>query len=158
MNTPSEEPGPVLFFDGECGLCQRIVRLLLRLDRRGRVRFAPLQGPIGQAYLRVHGLPTEDFETLVYVPDWSRRARPEFLVRTEGVVAALRAAGGLGRALAALLAIFPVSWRDAGYRAVGRWRYRVFGRWRPQPLPRAEWTGRFLEGVEPPRDVGAESR
>mgnify|MGYP000479251079 CR=1 FL=1 len=28
-NAPS---GPVLFFDGECGLCNRIVRLLLWLD------------------------------------------------------------------------------------------------------------------------------
>ena len=24
--------GPVLFFDGECGLCTRLVRLLLKLD------------------------------------------------------------------------------------------------------------------------------
>ena len=56
-----------MLFDGECGLCDRVVRLLLRLDRRGRLRFASLQGPEGQAYLRAQGLLTRDFSTLVFV-------------------------------------------------------------------------------------------
>lgn len=137
---------PVLFFDGECGLCNRLVRLLLRLDGRGRLRFAPLQGPAAQAYLRAHGLPTEDFDTLIFVPDWATRERREFLVRTTGVIAALRTVGGgIARPLAALLAVFPAAVRDAGYRLVGRWRYRLFGPWRPRPLPRAEWAARFLD-------------
>src|ERR1051325_10611658 len=99
-NEPIAAPiGPVLFFDGECGLCNRIVRLMLRLDRRGVLHFAPLQGTTAQSYLRTHGLPTEDFDSLVFVPDWSRRAQPEFLVRTDGALAALRAFGGAARAL-----------------------------------------------------------
>jgi len=138
----------VLFFDGECGLCNRVVRGLLRLDRNGRLRFAPLQGPAAQRYLRAHGLPTHDFETLVYVPDWSHNEHPDFLLRTAGVIAALRATGELGRALAAVLVLFPATWRDAAYRVVGRWRYRIFGPWRPRPLPRVEWEDRFLGQVE----------
>ena len=84
---------PVLFFDGECGLCNRLVRLLLRLDRKAVLRFGPLQGSTAQQYLRTHGLPTADFDTLIYAPDWNRREFPEFLVRTAGVIAALRATG-----------------------------------------------------------------
>ena len=141
----SESPGPVLFFDGECGLCNRLVRLLLRLDDRGRLRFAALQGAAAQSYLREHGLSTTDFDTLIFVPDWSRRDRPEFLVRTTGVIAALRTVGGgTARTLAALLAIFPAKVRDAGYRVVARWRYRIFGPWRDRPLARPEWGARFL--------------
>ena len=141
-----ETPGPVLFFDGECGLCNRLVRFLLRLDRSGRLRFAPLQGPTAQAYLRDHGLPTADFDTLIYVPDWERRDRPEHLVRTDGVIAALRAIrGGVANTLALLIAIFPRRVRDFGYGTVGHWRYRVFGPWRPRPLPRPEWAARFLD-------------
>ena len=148
MSLPNHRPGPVLFFDGACGLCNRVVRLLLRLDRQGRVRFAPLQGPVAQAYLGAHGLPTEDFDTLVFVPDWSRRGQPEFQLRTAGVIAALRAAGGAGGPLAALLALFPAGLRDAAYRTVAHWRYRLFGAWRPRPLARAEWAERFLERME----------
>jgi predicted DCC family thiol-disulfide oxidoreductase YuxK len=137
--------GPVLLFDGECGLCNRLVRLLLRLDRGGRLRFAPLQGGSAQSYLRVHGLPTVDFDTLVFVPDWSRRDHAEFLVRTDGVIAALRAIGGTtARMIAAFLALFPAGMRDAGYRLVGASRYRLFGPWHYRPLARAEWAARFL--------------
>jgi predicted DCC family thiol-disulfide oxidoreductase YuxK len=148
MKPPNERPGPVLFFDGQCGLCNRVVRLLLRLDRGGRLRFAPLQGPTAQAYLRQHGLPTEDFDTLVYVPDWSRRELPEFLLRTSGIVAALRVAGGGARILAGFLAFVPARWRDAVYRLVGHFRYRVFGAWRPRPLPNPQWERRFLDRLE----------
>lgn len=138
--------GPVLFFDGDCGLCNRLVRFLLRLDRSGRLRFSPLQGPPAQRYLAAHGLPTVDFDTLVFVPDWSRRERREYHVRTSGVIGALRAIGtGPARLLAASLAIFPAPLRDAGYRLVGRWRYRLFGPWRARPLPRPEWGARFLD-------------
>jgi predicted DCC family thiol-disulfide oxidoreductase YuxK len=142
---PPEIGGPVLLFDGECGLCQRVVRILLRLDRRARLRFAPLQGTAAQAFLRARGLPTADFESLVFVPDWSRRGDAPFFERTDGVRAALRAVGGAGTAAATALAIFPSSWRDAGYRCIARWRYRVFGQWRPHPLARPEWSQRFLD-------------
>lgn len=137
--------GPVLFFDGTCGLCQRIVRGLLRLDRGARLRYAALQSPVAQAYLRRHGLPTEDFDSLVFVPEWDRRDRPEFLRRTAGVIAALRATGGLGaRLVAGLLAWLPERVRDAGYRGIARGRHWVFGPWRERPLRRPEWEGRFF--------------
>lgn len=144
MTAPSTEtPTPVLFFDGECGLCNRVVRWLLRLDRRGVLRFAPLQGPAAQEFLRMHGLPTEDFDSLMFVPDWARRKEKEYRLRTDGVIAALRAAGASRRA--AFLALWPLAWRDAGYRMVARWRHRVFGPWDACPLSRPEWATRFME-------------
>lgn len=137
---------PVLLFDGECGLCNRIVRLLLRWDRRARLHFSPLQGPAAQAFLRAQGLPTEDFDSLVFVPDWSRPAT--YHLKTTGVLAALRLLAhdsAAARFLAAVIALFPSRVRDAGYRLIARWRYRIFGPWQPQPLPRAEWRARFLD-------------
>jgi predicted DCC family thiol-disulfide oxidoreductase YuxK len=135
--------GPVLFFDGECGLCNRIVRLLLRLDRRAVLRFAPLQGVTAQAYLRKHGLPTEDFDSLVFVPEWTRRERPEFLLRTDGALAAARAVGGVGTVVA-WCRVLPGAWRDAAYKVVARFRYQIWGEWKPQPLARPEWAARFM--------------
>lgn len=139
-----DRAGPVLLFDGECGLCRRVVRLLLRLDRRGVLRFAPLQGPSAQDYLRAQGLPATNFETLVLVPDWSRRETGDHLLRTAGVIAALRAAGGMGRVLAAGLALFPAGWRDAAYARVSRWRHRIFGAWREPPATAGDGMDRFL--------------
>lgn len=140
---PPEPTGPVLLFDGECGLCHRCVRLLLRLDREGRLNFAALQSPVAQAFLRAHRLPTGDFDSLVFVPAWSGEAAP--LMRTDGVLAALRLFPGSGRALAAILGVFPATWRDWGYQLIARWRHRLWGKWRPRPLPRPEWAARFIE-------------
>lgn len=139
----AEPTGPVLLFDGECGLCNRCVRLLLRLDRAARLHFAPLQSPAAQSYLRSQGLPVADFDSLVFVPEWAGAAAP--LRRTDGVIAALRLCPGSGRALAALLDVFPAAWRDWGYKVVARWRYRIWGEWRPRPLARPEWVVRFFE-------------
>lgn len=143
MPSFTDRPLPVLLFDGECGLCNRIVRLMLRLDAEGRLRFAPLQGPVAQTYLRTHRLPTEDFETIVFIPDWQAPdAAPSF--RTTGAVQAMRAMGGAGRLLGDLLALVPTWLRDAGYRGIARCRYRIFGPWQPRPLARPEWVERFL--------------
>ncbi len=133
----------VLFFDGECGLCERLVRWLVVSDRGQRLRFAPLQSVVAQRYLRARGLPTEDFDSLVFVPDWNdQTATPLF--RTDGALAASRLGGGrLGRALSGLQ-VLPRSWRDAGYKLIARWRYRIFGEAKPGGLARPEWAGRFL--------------
>lgn len=132
----------MLLFDGECGLCNAVVRFLLRRDRVGRLRFAALQGVVGQAVLTRLGLPTTDFDSLVFLPDWRGDA---YSLRTDGVAAVLQCLPGgwarLGRALAEV----PVPWRNAGYRVVARTRYALFGPYRPRPLERPEWAERFLD-------------
>ncbi len=136
-------PQPVLLYDGECGLCNAAVRLLLRLDRRARLRFAPLQGNNAQTYLCSSGLPSRDFDSMIFVPDWVRRAEVPPLFRTNAALAALRAMGGIWRS-ASVLRIIPASVRDAFYRVIARFRYRLFGPYRPRPLARPEWERRFL--------------
>jgi predicted DCC family thiol-disulfide oxidoreductase YuxK len=140
MTSPTT--GPVLLYDGECGLCNRVVRRLLALDREGKLKFASLQGPPAQGYLKKHGLPAADFSTLVFVPDWPAGVAAP-LLRTDGVIAALRAVGRTG--LAAALAVFPRFLRDAGYKFVARVRYKIFGPWRTCPLPKPGWAARFLD-------------
>jgi predicted DCC family thiol-disulfide oxidoreductase YuxK len=152
-NSSNDRPGPVLLYDGECGLCNRTVRMLLRLDRRGVLRFAALQSAPAQEFLRSHGLPTEDFSTLVFVPDWSpstssgqaNSSQARFALRTDGVAGALWMCGGGSRVLAAFLYSIPRFVRDAVYRFVSRTRYKIFGPWRECPLPRPEWRKRFIE-------------
>jgi predicted DCC family thiol-disulfide oxidoreductase YuxK len=130
---PNSNAGPVLLFDGECGLCHRVVRGLLKCDRRERLRFAPLHGAAAQVWLRERGLPTTDFTTLIFVHNWVGPAREDYLERTAAVIAALRLCNRCGRSLALLLGLIPRPIRDAGYRAVSRVRQRLFGR--PPPVP-----------------------
>jgi len=142
---PKQDPGragPVLLYDATCGLCNRAVRFLLRIDRRGVLGFGALQGAAGQAWLRAHGLPAADFESMVLVRDWGA-GNGGYALRTDALVAALEACGGAGRVLG-LMRVVPRPLRDGAYRLVARLRYRVFGAWKDRPLPRPEWRERFI--------------
>lgn len=131
----------VLFYDGECGLCNASVRFLLRRDRRAVLRFASLQSPLGQRTLRRLGLPTEDFDSMVFMPDLDGG---EFHLRTDGVTAVLQALGGRWGAVGRWARRVPAPWRDAAYRLVARLRYRIWGEYKPTPLPDPAWASRFL--------------
>ena len=133
---------PVLLYDGECGLCNATVRFLLREDAGGVLRFAPLQGKFGQAALRRLGLPTADFDSIVFLPDADGDVRR---LRTAGVLDTLGTLGGVWRVAAVAGCVVPAPIRDAGYRIVARLRYRLFGEYKPTPLPDAAWAARFLD-------------
>jgi predicted DCC family thiol-disulfide oxidoreductase YuxK len=134
---------PVLLYDGGCGLCNAVVGFLLRHDPPGRVHFAPLQSAPAQEYLKSVGLPTDDFDSLVFVPAWHGRGGA-YLLRTDGALAAFAELGGRWRKLASAARLVPRALRDGIYRLVSRTRYALFGEYRPKPLPNPKWEQRFL--------------
>jgi predicted DCC family thiol-disulfide oxidoreductase YuxK len=130
--------GAVLFFDGGCGLCHNSVRILIRLDRKAQLIFAPLGGDLfGER-----------------VPPEARAGLPDSLVlstpdgklhvRSNAVLGALDEIGGFWRFAAALGRVIPVSLRDRLYDAIARARHRWFKK--PEtacPLMPPELRGRF---------------
>lgn len=138
------EANPVLLYDGECGLCNAVVRFMLKHDRRGVLRFAPLQGPVAQAFLRSRDMNTTDFDSIVFIEDLGRTESAHWL-RTDGALRALEEMGGGWRRLARAVRVVPSRWRDGLYKLVARMRYRIFGRYRPAPLPNPEWARRILD-------------
>ncbi|HEY9156177.1 MAG TPA: DCC1-like thiol-disulfide oxidoreductase family protein [Opitutaceae bacterium] len=135
---------PVLLFDGECGLCNRVVRWLLRVDRRGLLHFAPLQSQPAQEYLRSRGLPTRDFDSLVFVSDWNSWEAAPPRLRTNGALSAIVLVGGGWSVLAKISRCIPAPLRDLAYKVIARFRYRLFGPYKPTPLPNPSWASRFL--------------
>ena len=135
---------PVLLFDGECGLCSAIVRFLIRRDPAGRLRFAPLQGPVAREYLRLQGLPLEEPDSLVFVPDWNKRLTRNYLLRTAGALACCAELGGAWRA-AAWLKVIPAFLRDPAYRLVSRLRKRLSAKLQLKVESDPSWAHRFLE-------------
>jgi predicted DCC family thiol-disulfide oxidoreductase YuxK len=113
----------VLLFDGDCGLCTMLVRWLSGRRNGHRVGYLALQSPAAQRYLAAHGLPTRDFDSLVFVPDWHGPAAANYLLRTDGLFAALCVVGGPLSYLAALRFI-PRPIRDSAYACVARLRHR----------------------------------
>ena len=131
--------GPILLFDGVCNLCNETVRFVVDHDGDGRVSFAPLQSPVGQALLERFELPTETVDSVVLI-EGERVSRKSD--------AALRVTRYLDDPLPAarLFELVPAPLRDAAYDMVAEHRYRVFGRKESCPVPDAETRERFLDG------------
>jgi len=116
---------------------------MLRHDPGGRMHFAPLQSTPAQEYLRLQGLPTDNFDSMVFVPDWGNRAKGAYLLRTDGALAAFaQLSGGLRRL--AWLRVVPSFLRDGAYRLIARTRFAIFGKYKMAPLPNPSWEKRFL--------------
>ncbi len=131
----------LVLFDGQCGLCDGLVRRLLRADRRGVLRFAPLEGVTRrEVELRLgRELPGE---TIVLVTDW-RGAQARAVVRSDAIAALAGIVGEWWRPIA-WVRFLPRRVRDAGYDFVARRRARWFGRLDACRLPSPAEAARFL--------------
>lgn len=136
-------PGPIILYDGVCGLCNRLNRFVLTRDPAGRFRFAALQSALAGEILTRHGRDPRDLDTLYLVLD---HGRPDerLLRKSDAALWILRDLGGPWRAAGALRAV-PRWMRDLGYDLVARTRYRLFGRYDTCPLPDPRHRARFLD-------------
>ncbi len=138
----SSQREAVLLYDGECGLCNAVVRFLLRRETSGRLKFAALQGRFGQATLERLGLPQTDFDSLVFLPEI---AGDLFLCKTDGVAAVLKLLPGEWPRVGRGMEWVPRAVRDLAYTGVARSRYALLGTYQPTPLPEPNWVGRFID-------------
>ena len=145
----------LVFYDGVCGLCNRLVQFLLRRDRRGALRFAELQGEIARRELLPRGHDPADLDSVVVIADW-RTPRQRVLTRSEATLHAIERLGGIWSAAAGLGRLVPLPLADALYRFVARRRYRLFGKYQSCPLPRPEWKERFVHSTDGPMDRSAD--
>ncbi len=128
--------GPMLFFDGHCHLCQRSVQWVLRHDRRGRLRFAPLQAESVQDLLATAPAPLPD-SLILYDEEGIH-------FRSEAVLRLLTHLGGPWSLLARAGRLIPRGLRDRLYDLVATHRYQWFGKSSTCWIPRPEWESRFL--------------
>lgn len=54
-------------FDGVCNLCTGSVQTVLRLDRKGVIRFTPIQSPYGRKLAVAHGIDPEQPESFLFL-------------------------------------------------------------------------------------------
>jgi predicted DCC family thiol-disulfide oxidoreductase YuxK len=133
----------LVFYDGVCGLCDRLVHFLLARDDRGRFRFAQLQGESARRELGRRVDPA-GLDTVFVIADWGTPDQ-RVLERSRAVLYALSQLGRAWAMLARIGRVVPTPVADVAYNAVARLRYRLFGRFDVCPVPRAEWRDRFLD-------------
>ena len=130
--------GPILLYDGRCGVCSEAVQWVLAHERTHSLRFAPLESALGSELRALAGVATNVDSML-----WTelRDGRVHADLRSSAMLRVLGYVGGPWRWLTALRVV-PQFVRDLGYRAFARVRYRIV----PQSclVPTAEERARFL--------------
>jgi predicted DCC family thiol-disulfide oxidoreductase YuxK len=136
------EDRALLLYDGICGLCNGVVRLLLRHDKLGKLRYAPMQSALGCEILArfgQHGLP----DGVVLVTD-VLTVRERLYRRSDAVAVSLQLLSAPWRLLGKALMLVPRWLRERSYGIVARLRYRLFGRYTTCPVPLPNQRSRML--------------
>lgn len=133
----------LVLYDGVCGLCNRSVQFILRHDRKDQFRFAQLQGALGSAIAKKHGVDPAELSTFVLVLDYEGTDEIA-LKRGKAAFRVLWELGGLWKLLGWKW-IYPSWLLDPFYLLVAKNRYRAFGRLETCPIPKPSERAKFLD-------------
>ena len=131
------EDGDIVFFDGECGLCDTAVRQIMQIDSKRRLRFAPLQGQTATCLLDESLRSPENLKTLVYLD----RAQKVW-TKSEATLEILMRVGGFWK-IASLAKILPVGFRDWFYDRVAERQRSIIDK-ANCPVPTEDQRARIL--------------
>ena len=109
----SRLPDRVIFFDGYCVACNKLVDFLLDKDSIGSFRFATLQSEIAKIILPASGYPlqsVQNFDNVVYI------RLGKLIIKSDAMLSIAVDIGGLYKATA-LLYVIPKWIRDVIYDA-----------------------------------------
>ncbi len=111
----------ILLFDGVCNLCNTIVQFTIKRDLKEKFKFASLQSESGQALLKKFGLPTDDFDSFVFIKG------DKYFLKSSAGLHVLKELGGVWK-LFYVFIIFPKPMRDLMYSIIAKSRYKIFGK------------------------------
>jgi len=134
----SGEASHIIFFDGKCNLCNRLVQFVIKRDTSGKFKFASLQSKIGQEILEGYGVCASDLDSFVLV------IGEHFFVRSSAVLKLFCELGGVWKFLYVLILV-PRPLRDFVYNCIANSRYRLFGKKDSCMIPSEGIRKRFLE-------------
>jgi len=124
------KPEVILYFDGECILCNRCIGYLLKRDSRKIFKIGYLKD--------AQKLKLEpNIDSIVLSLDG------QLYTYSEAILRSLILLGGIYSA-ARVLSIIPKSIRDFFYRMIARNRYQWFGKYDSCPRPPKDWKDRLI--------------
>jgi predicted DCC family thiol-disulfide oxidoreductase YuxK len=128
---------PVILFDGVCNFCNGTINFVIKEDKKGVFRFAPLQSAIGQKLLQEYGLPPTNFNSFVLIQ------RGKAFQKSAAALQVLKQLPWYWQ-WTQLFWIVPSFMRNAVYDVIAKNRYRWFGKKDACMIPTADMRSRFL--------------
>ena len=127
---------PIVLFDGECGMCDRLVTLLIHHDPGKKLRFAPLSSSAGIALLQQHNIDPA-IDSVVFIDN------DQAFIKSSAAIKIAMEIGEFGW-LTGLAALIPRTIRDDVYDFIARHRHQWFPKKDHCEMPTADDRERFL--------------
>lgn len=110
----SSQEAAILFYDGECGLCQRSVYFLYKIDTQKKLNYAPLNGLTYKSY----HFNESPMDTVVFFNEGKIYEKSQAIIETGSYL-------GGWKKLILLLYLVPESLRDWAYEIIANNRKKV---------------------------------
>jgi len=133
----------LVFYDGTCGFCDRIVDFLYKSDTQKKFAFAPLEGETAEEALKDVPAEQKNADSMILIENYKQPDQRTLVLGKAGLRTAWLLAGWW-RLLGVFYFIVPAFITDFVYRIVARNRHRFFGR-KECSLPPREDQERFLK-------------
>ena len=111
---------PIIAYDGHCFLCHKTIKVFMKNDAKGVIRFVQLQDKIGEELINHSAIEKED-ETVILLQYGRIYTHSDVAIKISKFLS-------FPYRLMAVFAILPKTFRDYGYRWISKNRYRWFGR------------------------------
>lgn len=111
----------IVFFDGECGLCNSVVDVLIRADKHHRLHFSSLQSPFAEQLLSKMDVSIK-MDTIYFYH------QKKIYSRSTAVKQILFVLGGPWHFLGKILSALPNLIGDYIYNRIAKNRFRLFGK------------------------------
>lgn len=131
----------IIFFDGICILCSKIVRWILKRDKNAHFLFCSLQSEFARSFIEERGLtfPKESIPNsiLVYQED-------KIFDKSEAVLLILKKLN-IYKVTVGILKLLPKIILDGAYSIIAKSRYKWFGQSKVCFLPDPDYRNRFID-------------
>jgi len=132
------ENDSVILFDGVCKLCNAWSQFIIKFDTQQRFTLCSVQSPEGQAILKYFNMPTDHFDTMLYVE------ANQCFDKSDAFLNVVNKLGFPWRLLY-VFKIIPKGIRNWLYDRIALNRYSIFGKYDTCMLPSKENNNRFLK-------------
>ena len=106
----------IIVFDGICGLCNKSIDLLMKLDTQKHFRYTSLQGK----FVKTLGI-AQDIDSIIFYEDGI------LYYKSTAILKILRSLGGIW-IIGNIFYLIPNVIRDFIYDIIAKYRYKIFGK------------------------------
>jgi predicted DCC family thiol-disulfide oxidoreductase YuxK len=128
----------IIFFDGECNLCNGFVQFILKNESVAHYKFCSLQSSYAKEFFKINNFVFLNIDSVVLFENNS------FYIRTEAVFKIIK----MLKFPYKLLTIFrflPLVINNFFYNLIAKYRYKLFGKTSVCWILKPQWDNRFLK-------------